>query len=55
MNYRQVIWLYNDEQGNKVENNVFSTTRTDWDVLRFYAQGGDLKSNVLEIKRPGFT
>lgn len=40
-----------DEQGNKVENNVFSTTRTDWDVLRFYAQGGDLKSNVLEIKR----
>lgn len=38
-----------DEQGNKVENNVFSTTRTDWDVLRFYAQGGDLKSNVLEI------
>ena len=40
-----------DEEGNKVENNVFSTTRTDWDVLRFYAQGGDLKSNVLEIKR----
>lgn len=40
-----------DENGKKVENNVFSTTRTDWNTIRFYAQGGDLKSNVLEIKR----
>ena len=31
-----------DEKGNKVENNVFSTTRTDWDVLRIDADGGVL-------------
>lgn len=39
-----------DEQGKPLKNNVFSTTDANLSSARFYAQAGDLKSNVLEIK-----
>lgn len=45
------VFAIYDENGNKLENNVFSTTRTDWESIGFYAQGNGVKSNVLQIKR----
>lgn len=39
-----------DEQGKLLDNNVFSTTDVNLSSAKFYAQAGDLKSNVLEIK-----
>lgn len=40
-----------DGNGKKLEGNVFSTTRTDWETLEFYAEGNGIRSEPLQVKR----
>lgn len=45
------VFVVYDENGNPLENKVFSTTRTDWESIGFYARGNNVTSNTLQIKR----